>query len=175
MRRRKGGKDKECIDCVQSDARAFRMICVCVCVCVCASLRQDGTAFTRWNPASISESESQDSEKTLSTRIIKSDKEWYRPIPKRAIKPPYSISQATPIDSLFWCRLPTAGVLSSKAHNHASMTFDHQAQVSQGHTTCRNKGNCRTEVRGGGGLEPVKLARYAACHPKPWASLKNAP
>ena len=41
-------------------------------------------------------------------------KQWHRPMSKRFIKPPYSISRATSIDS-DCCRLPTASVLSNKA------------------------------------------------------------
>ena len=37
-------------------------------------------------------------------------KQWHRPISKRFIKPPYSISRATSIDSEC-CRLPTTSVL----------------------------------------------------------------
>ena len=63
----------------------------------------------------------------------------------------------------------------TKRTNHAPISFD-QAQVSQGHTSCRSKENRNTEVHGGGGLELMKPAReLASSRPKPCASLKNAP
>ena len=40
-------------------------------------------------------------------------KQWHRPLPKRFIKPPFSISRATSIDS-YCCRLSTTSVLSNK-------------------------------------------------------------
>ena len=40
-------------------------------------------------------------------------KQWHRPISKRFIKPPYSISRATSIDPEC-CRLPTTSVLGKK-------------------------------------------------------------
>ena len=43
-------------------------------------------------------------------------KQWHRPISKRFIKPPYSISRATSIDSEC-CRLPTTSVLNKKKEN----------------------------------------------------------
>ena len=47
-------------------------------------------------------------------------------------------------------------------------------QVSQGHTSSKNKEKLNTEVHGGGGLELVKLAREpASSRPKPCASLKK--
>ena len=64
---------------------------------------------------------------------------------------------------------------SGQITNHAPISFDRQTQVSQGHTSCRKKEICSSEVHGGG-LEPVKLARIPASScPKPCASLKNAP
>ena len=47
-----------------------------------------------------------------------------------------------------------------------------QVEVSQGHSSCRSTENCYIEVRGGGGLEPVKPAREpTSSPPKPFASL----
>ena len=89
-------------------------------------------------------------------------------------KHPYSISRATPINS-DCVRLPTASALSvTKLMNHAPISVDQQVQVSQGHTSYSNKEKNSTEVHGGGGLEPVKLARDTApiC-PKPCAPLKS--
>ena len=100
-------------------------------------------------------------------------KQWHRLISKRFIKPPYSISRATSIDSEC-CRLPTTSVLSKKNGKIRSNQFDQQVQVSQGHTLYRNKKKLNTEVHGGGGLELVKPAREpASSRPKPCASLKN--
>ena len=44
-------------------------------------------------------------------KVMRLYKQWHRPISKRFIKPPYSISRATSIDS-DCCRLPTTSVLS---------------------------------------------------------------
>ena len=95
---------------------------------------------------------------------------------KRFIKPPYSISRETSIDS-DCCRLYPRPAFSAKRRtNHAPISFDKQAQVSQGHTSCRKKESWNTEVHGGGGVELVKPAREPASSlPKPCASLKNAP
>ena len=46
-------------------------------------------------------------------KVMRLYKQWHRPISKRFIKPPYSISRATSIDSEC-CRLPTTSVLSKK-------------------------------------------------------------
>ena len=50
-------------------------------------------------------------------------KQWHRQMTKRFIKPLYSISKATSIDSDCF-RLPTASVRSNKAANHAPINFD---------------------------------------------------
>ena len=106
-------------------------------------------------------------------KVMRLYKQWYRPISKRFIKPPYSISRATSIDSEC-CRLPTTSVLSKNRKNYAPTSLDQQVQVCQGHTLYRNKKNWNTEVHGGGGLELVKSAREpASSRPKPCASLKN--
>ena len=64
----------------------------------------------------------------------------------------------------------------STPKNPTTISFDQQAQISQGRTSCRNMGNCSTEVHGGGGLELAKLARESvSSRPKPCASLENAP
>ena len=47
-------------------------------------------------------------------KVVRLYKQWHRPISKRFIKPPYSISRAASIDS-DCCRLPTTSVLSNKA------------------------------------------------------------
>ena len=44
-------------------------------------------------------------------KVMRLYKQWPRPISKRFIKPPYSLSRATSIDSEC-CRLPTTSVLS---------------------------------------------------------------
>ena len=46
-------------------------------------------------------------------KVMRLYKQWHRPISKRFIKPPYSISRATSIDSEC-CRLPTTNVLSKQ-------------------------------------------------------------
>ena len=93
--------------------------------------------------------------------VMRLYKQWPRPISKQFIKPPYSISRATSIDSEC-CRLPTTRVLSKKTENYAPTSFDQQVQVSQGHTLYRNEKKLTTEVHGGGGLELVKPAREPA-------------
>ena len=49
----------------------------------------------------------------------------------------YSISRAASIDS-DCCRLPTTSVLSNRSDKYG---FDQQFQVSQGHTSYKNKEN----------------------------------
>ena len=49
-------------------------------------------------------------------------KRWRRPISKRFIKPPYSISRAASIDS-DCCRLPTTSVLSKMGQSHPLPSF----------------------------------------------------
>ena len=79
---------------------------------------------------------------TSRQKVMRLYKQWHRPISKRFIKPPYSISRATSIDSEC-CRLPTTNVLSKKTEklrkNYAPTSFDQQVQDSQGHTLYRNK------------------------------------
>ena len=73
-------------------------------------------------------------------KVMRLYKQWHRPISKRFIKSPYSISRATSIDSEC-CRLPTTSVLGKKTEKLPSTSFDQQVQVSQGHTSYRNKKN----------------------------------
>ena len=49
-------------------------------------------------------------------------KQWHRPMSKRFIKPPYSKSRATSIDS-DCCHLPTTSALSSRADKLRSSQF----------------------------------------------------
>ena len=63
----------------------------------------------------------------------------------------------------------------TKRTNYAPTSFDQQVQVSQGHTSYKNKENCNTEVHGGGGLDLVKPTREpASSRSKPPASLKKS-
>ena len=55
-------------------------------------------------------------------KVMRLYKQWHRPISKRFIKPPYSISRATLIDSKC-CRLPTTSVLSKKLEKLRSNQF----------------------------------------------------
>ena len=85
------------------------------------------TGSTVWSVASISESWLQDTEKTVccAAHIPKPSplyKQWHRPISKRFIKPPFSISRSTSIESEC-CRLPMASVLSTKANKSHSNQF----------------------------------------------------
>ena len=49
----------------------------------------------------------------LRQKVMRLGKQWHRPISKRFIKPPYSISRAASIDS-DCCRLPTTSVLNGQ-------------------------------------------------------------
>ena len=51
--------------------------------------------------------------------VMRHSKQWHRTMPKRFIKPPYSIPRATSIDS-DCCRLQTASTLRTKRTNHRS-------------------------------------------------------
>ena len=66
-------------------------------------------------------------------------KQWHRPIPKRFIKPPYSISRAASIDS-DCCRHSRPAFSATNRTNYIPTSFD-QVQVSQGHTSYKNKEN----------------------------------
>ena len=55
-------------------------------------------------------------------KVMRLYEQWHRPISKRFIKPPYSISRATSIDSEC-CRLPTTSVLSEKTETLRSNQF----------------------------------------------------
>ena len=55
-------------------------------------------------------------------KVMRLYKQWHRPISKRFIKPPYSISRATSIDSEC-CRLPTTSVLSKEPEKLRSNQF----------------------------------------------------
>ena len=59
---------------------------------------------------------------------------------KRFIKPPYSISRAASIDS-DCCRLPTTAFSAIERIYYTPTSFDQQVQVSQGHTSYKNKEN----------------------------------
>ena len=68
---------------------------------------------------------------------------------------------------------PRPALSATKRTNHALISFDQQAQVSQDHTSYYiNNENCNIEVHGGEGLEPVKFLRpsiqpsKALCVPK---------
>ena len=98
------------------------------------------------------------------------------------IKPPCSISRAISI-VLCCCRLPTAGVLSNKAHNSRSDQFRLTSPSFlrlqlQYHTSCRNKGNCNTvKYRGPWWWMPwagEAGARANISRLKAYASLNNA-
>ena len=66
-------------------------------------------------------------------------------MPRRFVKLPYSISRATSIDRTVVAYLRLA-FSATKRTNHAPISFDQQAQVSHGHTSCRNKENRNTEA-----------------------------
>ena len=69
---------------------------------------------------------------------------------------------------------PRPAFSATKRTNYAPTSFDQQVQVSQGHTSFKNKENRNTEVHGGGGLKLVKPAREpVSSRSKPCASLKK--
>ena len=108
-------------------------------------------------------------------KVMRLKKKWHRPMSKRFIKPRFSISRATSIDS-DCCRLPTTSVVSNKADKLRSNQyfFKSRVQVSQGHTSYKKQENRNTEVQGGGGPELVKPAREpASSRPKPCASFHS--
>ena len=64
-------------------------------------------------------------------------KQWHRPMSKRFIKLPYSISRATSIDS-DCCHLPMVSVLSNEADkSRFQSVLINKHKVSQGNTSCR--------------------------------------
>ena len=85
-------------------------------------------------------------------------KRWHRPVTKQFIKPPLLHIESS-LDRL-WLLSPTHDQRSQQKFGQLrSNQFDQQFQVSQGHTSYKNKENWNTEVHGGGGLELVKPAR----------------
>ena len=74
--------------------------------------------------------------------VMRLYKQWPRPISKRFIKPPYSISRAASIDS-DCCRLPTTSVLGNKPDKLRFNLIDQQVQVTQGHTLYKKKGKLK--------------------------------
>ena len=99
--------------------------------------------------------------------VMRLYKQWHRPMSKRFIKPPYSISRAASIDS-DCCRLPTINVISNKANKlHSNQFGSTRPSFSRPHIV-QSKKNRNIEVHGGGGLELVKPAREpASSRPKP--------
>ena len=94
---------------------------------------------------------------------------------KRLIKPPYSIYREQPRSTRIVVAYPRPAFSATNRTNYLPTSFDQQVQVSQGHTSYKNKENRNTEVHGGGGLELVKPAREpASSRPKPCAPLKKS-
>ena len=65
----------------------------------------------------------QQGSKSRQNIMLRPYKQWHRPMSKRFIKPPYSISRAASIDS-GCCRLPTTSFLSDKADRLRSNQSD---------------------------------------------------
>ena len=108
------------------------------------------------------------------TKVMRLYEEWHRPISKRFIKPPYSISIVTSIDSDCCC-LPTASVLSNRADKLRSLSvlINESKFLKATHRTQIRKIEI-PGVHGGGGLELMKPAREpASSRPKSCASLKK--
>ena len=72
----------------------------------------------------------QEAEKQAKRYGMRLCKRWRRPISKRFIKPPYSISRATSIDS-DCCRLPTTSVLSKKGQFHPLPSFTRNTSLQR--------------------------------------------
>ena len=92
-------------------------------------------------------------------------------IVKTVIKPFYSISSATSINS-DCCRLPTASAPSIKASNHAPSVLIKKKSAFLSPPSCKKKeGKVLTQDHGDGGLEVMKPAReQASARPDPCAS-----
>ena len=88
--------------------------------CQSGTWSQRGTKVKGSHHATIRYSDQKES-KSLQ-KVMRLYKHWHRPISKRFIKPPYSISRATSIDSDCY-RLPTASVLSNKPDKLRSNQF----------------------------------------------------
>ena len=72
---------------------------------------------------------------------------------------------------LDFCRLPTTSVLSNKSDKYVPTSFYQQFQVSQGHTSCKNK---EIEIPRSMVVEAVKPAcEPASSRPKPCGPLKK--
>ena len=89
---------------------------------------------------------------------------------------PLTSYREQPQSTRFVAPYPRPAFSTTRRTNYVPINFNQQAKVCQGHTLCRNKENCNTEIHGGGGLELVKSARESASsRPKFCVSLKNAP
>ena len=101
-------------------------------------------------------------------------KQWHRPTLKRFIKPPYSISRVTSIDSDCCCLRPAFS--ATKRINYVPISFGltRSPSFSRPHIVQKQG---KLKYRGpscGGCLELVKPAREpASSRPKPCASLKK--
>ena len=158
------------------------------------------TSSIVWSAASISSSELQAREKTVwcAALLLKSSKAKkntlfsYRKVTRRQRK------RHLTCNGTYHCQNGSSSILTqfreqprlnrivvayprpafsaTKRTNHAPISFDQQARVSQGHMSCKMRENRNTEVRGGGGLELMKLAREpSSSHPKTCTSLKTHP
>ena len=107
----------------------------------------------------------------IATKRMRLHKQWHRPISKRLIKPPYSISRAASIYS-DCCRLPTTSVLSNKADKLQitlqPVLINKSKFFNATYRTKIRKIEIPRDVHGGGGLELVKMC------PR-WASFSNRP
>ena len=85
-------------------------------------LTERDIAFDGWNHINI-RNKSLSLPRMARRQVIRHfNRPWHRPMSKRFIKHPYSISRATPIDS-DCCYLPTAGVLGNKANKSSTNQF----------------------------------------------------
>ena len=68
-------------------------------------------------------------------------KQWHRPISSGFIKPPYSIYREQPRSTRIVVACPRPGFSAANRTNYVPTSFDQQVQVSQGHTSYKNKEN----------------------------------
>ena len=76
----------------------------------------------------------------IATKVMRLFKHWHRPISKRLIKPPYSISRETRSTPNV-VAYPRPAFSATNRKNYAPTSFDQQVQVFQGHILYRNKKN----------------------------------
>ena len=75
----------------------------------------------------------------LRQNVMRLYKQWHRPMSERFIKPPYSIYRAQPRSTRIVVAYPRPAFSATNRTNYVPTSFDQQIQVSQGHTSYKNK------------------------------------